>query len=60
MRLITRAKIYIGKCRRVLAVSTKPDKDEFKMATKITSIGFLIIGIIGFAIFIIVRLMGGL
>lgn len=53
-------KQFIERCRRVLAIATKPTKDEFKTATKITSLGLLIIGIIGFIVFIIVRLIGGL
>ena len=46
--------------RRVLLVSSKPDKTEYKQSVKITGLGFVIIGIIGFAIFMIVQLIGGL
>jgi protein translocase SEC61 complex gamma subunit len=41
-------------------VSSKPDKEEFKLSTKITAIGIVIIGSIGFIIFMIVRMIGGL
>ncbi len=43
--------------RRVLLVANKPDKSEFKQSAKITGLGFLVIGIIGFIIFIIVQLV---
>jgi len=41
-------------------VSSKPDLEEFKQSVKITGIGMLIIGIIGFVIFLIAQLLGGL
>ncbi|MDI6721234.1 MAG: protein translocase SEC61 complex subunit gamma [Candidatus Aenigmarchaeota archaeon] len=45
--------------RRILLVSTKPDKSEYKQSAKITGLGFVVIGIIGFVIFIIFNLIGG-
>lgn len=50
----------IERIRRVLLVSTKPDKDEYKQSVKITGLGFVLIGIIGFIIFIAVQLIGGI
>ncbi|MBI3190081.1 protein translocase SEC61 complex subunit gamma [archaeon] len=50
----------IERMRRILLVSSKPDKTEYKQSVKITGLGFLIIGIIGFVIFLAVQLMGGL
>lgn len=47
----------IEKIRRVLLISSKPDKEEFKLSSKITGIGFLIIGVIGFIIFLIFQLL---
>lgn len=49
----------VERIRRVLLVSSKPDKEEFKQSSKITAIGFVIIGIIGFAIFIALYLVTG-
>jgi len=46
--------------KRVLLVSTKPDKNEFKQSVKITGMGIIIIGTIAFIIFIIIQLFGGL
>jgi protein translocase SEC61 complex gamma subunit len=46
--------------KRVFMVATKPDTNEYRQSLKITSIGIMLIGVIGFAIFIAVQLMGGL
>ena len=46
--------------RRVLLVSSKPDKEEFVQSAKITGLGIAIIGLIGFMIFLAVMLIGGL
>lgn len=50
----------IDRIRRILLVSSKPDKTEYKQTVKITGLGFLVIGVIGFALFIAVQLIGGL
>ena len=50
----------IERIRRVLLVSNKPDKYEYKQTVKITGIGIVIIGIIGFIIFLVVQAIGGL
>ncbi len=47
----------IERMRRVLLIASKPDKTEFKQATKITGLGLVIIGIIGFVIFLAVQLL---
>lgn len=50
----------IERMRRILLVASKPDKDEYLQSAKITGIGVVLIGIIGFIIFLIVQLIGGL
>ena len=50
----------IERIKRVLLVSTKPDREEFKQSVKITGMGILIIGTVGFVIFILIQLLGGL
>jgi protein transport protein SEC61 subunit gamma-like protein len=50
----------IERIKRVLLVSTKPDREEFKQSVKITGMGILIIGTVGFVIFILIQLIGGL
>ena len=49
---------FIKLCQRVLHVSKKPGRDEFTNVAKITGIGVLIIGAIGFIITIIALLFG--
>ena len=49
----------LEKIRRVLLVSSKPDRQEFLQSLKITGIGFLAIGLVGFAVFLIVQLSTG-
>lgn len=51
---------FLERIRRVLLVSSKPDRQEFTQSAKITGIGLLIVGMIGFGIFLAVMLMGGL
>ncbi len=49
---------FIKLCQRVLHVSKKPGRDEFTNVAKITGIGVLIIGAIGFIINIAAQLFG--
>ncbi|MBI2971197.1 MAG: protein translocase SEC61 complex subunit gamma [Candidatus Aenigmarchaeota archaeon] len=52
--------LLLERIRRVLLVSSKPDKIEFMQSLKITGIGMAVVGVVGFAIFLTVILMGGL
>ena len=53
-------KEFIEQCKRVLLVSSKPDKEEYSLSTKITGLGLVIIGIIGFIVFVLFQFVGGL
>lgn len=44
-------------CKRVLRVTKKPDKKEFKLVVKISAIGMALMGIIGFLIHFIKELL---
>ncbi|MDP2906404.1 MAG: protein translocase SEC61 complex subunit gamma [Nanoarchaeota archaeon] len=46
-------KSFIMECKRVLIVTKKPNREEFKAVVKVSGIGMIIIGFIGFLIFII-------
>ncbi len=48
---------FIQRCKRVILVASKPSKEEFKQACKITGIGITILGLIGFIIFLIFNLL---
>ena len=43
-------KTFIGECVRVLTVTKKPDAIEFKTVVKVSGLGILIIGMIGFVV----------
>lgn len=45
-----KVKSFIKECVRVLKVTKKPTKDEFKTIVKVSGLGILIIGLIGFLI----------
>ncbi len=46
--------------KRVLSITKKPSMDEFKAIVKVTGLGMVVIGLVGFAIFMIVQGMGNL
>ncbi len=56
MELWSRTKSFMIKCRRVWSVLKKPTKEEFEQVTKISAIGIVILGVIGFIISIIIGL----
>lgn len=45
-----RLKEFTKECKRVLAITKKPNRDEFKTIVKISGIGIGLIGLIGFLI----------
>ena len=49
---------FIKQCQRVLRVSRKPDREEYINVSKVTGIGIIIIGVVGFIITIIAQLLG--
>jgi len=49
-QLLVKLKDFVRECKRVLKVTKKPTKDEFKNIVKVSGIGILLIGLIGFLI----------
>lgn len=41
---------FLKQCERVLRVAKKPDTEEYKTVAKVTGLGIIIIGVIGFII----------
>ena len=41
---------FAGECIRVLRVTKKPDATEFKTVVKVSGLGILIIGMLGFVV----------
>jgi protein transport protein SEC61 subunit gamma-like protein len=46
----TKAKTFIIECRRVWQVTKKPSQEEYKAILKVTALGILVIGFIGFLV----------
>ncbi len=53
----TKAKRFGRECLRVLRVTKKPSSDEFKTVVKVSGLGILIIGMLGFIIQMIKQLL---
>jgi len=52
-------KLKLKEYRRVLKITKKPSTEEYKSIVKVTGLGIAVIGIIGFSIYMIVQLIGG-
>lgn len=50
-----KAKAFYKKCKRVWLTLKKPSKKEFEMTSKISAIGIVILGVIGFLISILIK-----
>ncbi|MGM5482092.1 MAG: protein translocase SEC61 complex subunit gamma [Nanobdellota archaeon] len=50
MKLLKKAKIKLNEYWRVLRVTKKPDSMEFKTIIKVSGLGMILIGLIGFII----------
>ena len=55
--MIAKLKEFIGECKRVLMVTKKPTKVEFKTIVKVSAIGMGLIGLFGFLIFMLKELL---
>jgi protein transport protein SEC61 subunit gamma-like protein len=53
-------KAKLNEYQRVLKISSKPDREEFEMSAKVTGAGMIIIGLIGFAFYLLANLLPGL
>lgn len=53
--LSKKLKLFIGKCKRVWIVLKKPTKKEFELISKISAIGILALGLVGFLISLIMK-----
>ncbi|MHA1953431.1 MAG: protein translocase SEC61 complex subunit gamma [Candidatus Heimdallarchaeaceae archaeon] len=58
--IFARIKNKIAQYRRVLSVARKPDRDEYFSTMKITGTSLLLVGSIGFIIFLLYYLVRGL
>ena len=49
---------FVKDSKRVLKVSKKPDRQEYFELAKVTSLGVVIVGVIGFIVFLLGALIG--
>ncbi len=56
MKTLTKTKSFLIKCKRVWHTLKKPTKQEFEQITKVSAVGILILGVIGFLISIAMKL----
>jgi len=54
---LNKLKSFIIECKRVWLVTRKPNVPEFKIIAKVTGIGILVIGLIGFIIAMLWQVM---
>ncbi len=52
-----RFKSFLSECVRVLRVTRKPNKLEFKTIVKVSGLGMILIGLIGFVITMLKQLL---
>jgi len=54
--MIEKLKSFALKCTRVWHILRKPDKEEYIMVAKISALGILVIGLMGFLVSLIMNL----
>lgn len=52
----TKLKSFYKECVRVFRITKKPTKDEFKAIVKVSGLGILLIGFIGFLVHVIEKI----
>ncbi|ESQ20820.1 MAG: protein translocase SEC61 complex gamma subunit, archaeal and eukaryotic [uncultured Acidilobus sp. CIS] len=52
-----RLKNYVAAWRRVVLLSRKPDEEEFSVLTRLTIIGFLLVGVLAYIIHLVYVLL---
>jgi len=57
MALFENLKAFIAKSKRVWLVLKKPSRKEFEMVAKVSAIGVLLLGVIGFLVSILIKLL---
>ena len=57
MKLIEDLKAFAAKSKRVWLVLKKPSRKEFEMVAKVSAIGVLLLGAIGFLIAILIKIL---
>ncbi|MBU1975280.1 MAG: protein translocase SEC61 complex subunit gamma [Nanoarchaeota archaeon] len=56
---MAKAKQFGTECLRVLRITKKPNREEFSAVVKVSALGILVIGLLGFVIIMISRFIRG-
>ncbi|MGC8573766.1 MAG: protein translocase SEC61 complex subunit gamma [Caldisphaera sp.] len=54
---LDKIKEYLSSWKRILLLSRKPDEEEFNLLTRLSLLGFVIVGAIGYIIHLIYVLL---
>ena len=57
MNVMSMARDFIARSIRVMRVSYRPTQEEFNMTAKITGLGMVLIGVVGYVITLIFSLI---
>ena len=57
VQMFENLKTFVAKCKRVWLVLKKPTKKEFEMVSKVSAVGILALGVIGFLISILIKVL---
>lgn len=57
--MIKKLKQFILECKRVLNVTKKPTKTEYSTIVKVSGLGIMVIGLIGFFILLLKQILLG-
>ena len=57
--IFAKLRSFALECRRVLTVTKKPARDELTTIVKVSGIGIALIGLVGFALHLVNRLLLG-
>jgi len=51
--MMEKIRSFLKQCRRIMSIATKPDKEEYINYAKIIAIGVLLLGMLGFILYVI-------
>lgn len=57
MKYLENIKPFVQKCVRVWHILRKPGMNEYKTVAKVSAVGILLIGLIGFIVSVIIHLL---
>lgn len=56
--ILDKIKDFLKNAARVMRVATKPSSEEFLASSKITGLGIILVGTIGFLMFLVFQFIG--